>query len=75
MTIEQKVVERLRELPPEKQKEVLVFMESLQGTKRTSSPKRSLLGLWEDLNSHITAQDIAEARHAMWSSFPRDLDQ
>ncbi|MGE5321918.1 MAG: hypothetical protein ACM3SW_03610 [Actinomycetota bacterium] len=75
VTIEQQVVEKLRELPPEKQKEVLVFMESLQGTEATSSPRRSLLGLWEDLNSHITTQDIAEARQAMWGSFPRGLDQ
>jgi hypothetical protein len=75
MSIEEKVVEKLRELPPEKQQEVLLFMESLEAKGGTTSPRRSLLGLWEDLNCHITEQDIAEARQAMWGSFPRDFKQ
>ncbi len=71
MTIEQQVLEKLRELTPEKQKEVLVFVDSL---KENGGPKRSLLGLWEDLSTHITEEDIAEARQAMWCSFPRDIE-
>lgn len=74
MTIEQQVVEKLRELPPEKQKEVLDFVEFLKEKNRAKKPLRSLLGLWEDLNIHITEEDIAEARREMWGNFPRDVE-
>ena len=35
-------------------------------------PRRSLRGLWADLNVHITEEDIAEARREMWGSFPSE---
>ena len=75
MTIEQQVVEKLRDLPPEKQKEVLDFVDSLK--EKNGGPKkplRSLLGLWSDLNFHITEEDIDEARREMWGNFPRDIE-
>ncbi len=74
MTIEEQVVEKLRDLPPEKQKEVLEFVDALKENAGTRKPRRSLLGLWADLNVHITEQDIAEARREMWGNFPRDID-
>ena len=74
MTIEQQVVEKLRDLPPEKQKEVLDFVDFLNekngGAKK---PRRSLRGLWADLNIHITEEDIAQDRREMWGNFPRDI--
>ena len=71
MSIEQQVIEKLRELPPEKQKEVLDFAASL--TKEENPRKlRSLEGLLEDLNLDITEEDIAQARKEMWGNFPRD---
>jgi hypothetical protein len=73
MTIEQKVLEKLRDLPPVKQKEVLDFVDSLKEENGPKAPRRSLLGLWADLNIHITEQDIAEARREMWGNFPRDI--
>lgn len=73
MTIEQMVVDKLRELPPEKQKEVLEFVESLRRRNGPGSPRRSLLGLWADLNVHVTEEDIAQARREMWGNFPRDI--
>lgn len=73
MTIEQQVVEKLRALTPEKQKEVLAFVDSLKRNNESTKPRRSLLGLWQDLNSHITEDDIAEARREMWGDFPRDI--
>jgi hypothetical protein len=36
------------------------------------TPKRSLLGLWEDLNIDISEEDIAEARREMWGNFPQE---
>ena len=73
MTIEEMVREKLRELPPEKQKEVLAFVESLAPVEGTKEPLRSLEGLWADLDIDITEEDIAQARREMWGSFPRDI--
>ena len=73
MTIEDMVLEKLRGLPPEKQKEVLEFVESLKPVGDTEKPLRSLEGLLEDLNIDITEEDIAEARREMWGNFPRDI--
>lgn len=73
MTIEQQVIEKLRELPLEKQREVLDFVESIKEKNGAGKPRRSLLGLWSDLNIHITEEDIREARREMWGNFLRDL--
>ena len=73
MTIEQQVLEKLRDLPPEQQKEVLDFVDFLKEKNGPKKPLRSLLGLWADLNIHITEEDIAQARREMWGNFPRDI--
>ncbi len=73
MTIEEMVLEKLRGLPPEKQKEVLQFVESLKPDGGSKKPLRSLEGLLEDFNVDITEEDIAEARREMWGNFPRDI--
>jgi hypothetical protein len=72
-TFEEKVLEKLRNLPPEKQEEVLEFVDQLKEKNGAKAPRRSLLGLWADLDVHITAEDIAEARREMWGNFPRDV--
>ena len=74
MTVEEQVLEKLRELPPEKQQEVLEFVDSLQKENGAKKPLRSLVGLWADLDIHITEEDIAEARREMWGNFPRDIE-
>ncbi|MGB9336507.1 MAG: DUF2281 domain-containing protein [Candidatus Acidiferrales bacterium] len=73
MTIEEQVLEKLRDLPPDKQKEVLDFVDFLKQKNGTKKPLKSLRGLWADLNIHITEEDIAEARREMWGKFPRDI--
>jgi hypothetical protein len=70
MTIEEQVLEKLRELPPEKQKEVLEFVGLLQRDGGTRNPRRGLLQLWTDLSTEITEEDMAETRREMWGSFP-----
>jgi hypothetical protein len=65
MTIEEKVLEKLRELPPEKQKEVLEFMQSLEESNEPKAPLKSLEGLWAEYDIHITEEDIAEMRREM----------
>ena len=73
MTIEEKVLEKLRELPPEKQKEVLDFVRSLQENNGSPRKLRSLEGFLEDLNVDFTEEDIAQSRREMWGNFPRDI--
>ena len=74
MTVEEKVLEKLRELPLEKQQEVLEFVDSLAENNGAKKPLRNLRGLWKDLNIEITEEDIAEARREMWGNFPRDIE-
>lgn len=72
MTIEEQVLEKLRGLPPETQKEVLDFVSRLKDKGRKGS-RRSLAGLWADLHLSATEDDIAEARCDMWGDFPREI--
>ena len=73
MTIEQQVLEKLRGLPPEKQKELLEFVDSLNENAGANKPLLSLEGIWADLEIHVTNEDIAEARREMWGIFPRNI--
>ncbi len=72
MTVEQAVLEKLRELPLERQQEVLDFVESLQQKGEPKRPRRSLMGIGADLGVKITRDDIDEARQEMWGNFPRE---
>jgi hypothetical protein len=72
MDIEQSVIEKLRALPLEKQREVLDFVESLQSQTASRRLRKGLKGLWADLGVRITEDDIAEARREMWGNFPRE---
>ncbi len=74
MTVEQQVLEKLRELPPEKQQEVLEFVDSLSEKNGARKPLRSLRGLWKSFDINISEEDIAEARREMWGNFPRDIE-
>jgi hypothetical protein len=72
MNLEQAVLEKLRELPPEKQQEVLDFADFLHQKVIPRRPLRSVKGLWADLDIDITEEDIAQARKEMWGNFPRN---
>lgn len=65
MTLEQAVIENLRELPPEKQQEVLDFVQFLRQKSIPKKHRISLHGLWSDLNIEIIEADIAEVRQEM----------
>ena len=75
MTIEQAVLERLKALPPDRQREVLDFAEFLRSkeTQTSNQPRKSLEGIWADLGVTISEEDIADARREMWGNFPRDI--
>ncbi|MGA2072979.1 MAG: DUF2281 domain-containing protein [Terriglobia bacterium] len=71
MSIEELVIEKLRDLPPDQKEEVLHFVEALRERKGAKQPLESLHGLWADLGVEISEKDIAEARREMWGTFPR----
>jgi hypothetical protein len=73
MTITEAIVEKTRDLPLDRQQEVLDFAEFLRAKSIPKRPLKSPEGLWADLDVHITREDIAELRREMWKNFPRDL--
>jgi hypothetical protein len=75
MTIQQEIVAKLRGLPAEKQKEVLQFVDSLRNENGSQKPRRSLLGLWAELDVEVTDEDIVQARKELWGEFPRDIQR
>jgi hypothetical protein len=72
MTLEQRVLRQFRELTAQKQEEVLSFISRLQ-QETQRQPRRSLSGLWADLDLNVSEEDIADARRGVWGSFPRDI--
>lgn len=44
----------------------------LQEAEEKPQPRRSLYGLWKDLDINISAADIDKARRDMWGTFPRE---
>ncbi|NJL63299.1 MAG: DUF2281 domain-containing protein [Methylacidiphilales bacterium] len=73
MNIEQAVLKKLRQLPVDKQQELLNFAEFLYQKNTSKAPLRSVRGLCADLKVDITEEDIAQVRQEMWSNFPRDV--
>jgi hypothetical protein len=72
--IEKAVLNSLRELPPERQVEVLDFVEFLRRRTAARSILRNPIGLFAHLNIDITEDDIAAARAELWGNFPRDME-
>lgn len=71
--IQQAVLIALQELSLEKQQEVLNFVEFLK-TQRSPTNRRSLRGLWADLQADLTEADLTEAKQEMWANFPQDIE-
>ncbi|MCC3404011.1 MAG: DUF2281 domain-containing protein [Microcoleus sp. PH2017_10_PVI_O_A] len=71
MDLEQAVLDKLRELPPNQQQEVLDFAEFLHQKNILKRPLKSVKGMWANLDMDITEEDIAQARKEMWGNFPR----
>lgn len=73
MNIEQEVLEKLRQLPIDKQQELLNFAEFLHQKNTPKTTLRSVRGLCADLAVDITEEDINQARQEMWGNFPKDI--
>ena len=72
MTTWELIAEKAKDLPLDKQQELLDFAEFLCARVGTKPPLKSSAGLWEDLGVDISAEDIDEARREMWGNFPRN---
>lgn len=59
--IQQSLLGKLLELPPDKQEEVLDFVEFLHQKTLTKQPRQSLKGLWSTLEIDLNEDDIATA--------------
>ena len=66
MTTWEIIAEKAKELPPEKQLEVLDFLEFVRTRTRRRRPLRSPAGLWKDLGINLSEADIAAARREIW---------
>ncbi len=70
MTTWELIAQKAKDLPPEKQIEVLDFVEFIHAREGHKRPRRSLAGLWQGFD--ISTEDIEEARREMWGNFPRE---
>jgi len=75
MTVEQQILEKVRKLDPALKEQVLKYVEGMQGRGQVLKPRKSLRGLWKGSGTHITEEDIAEARREMWGDFPRPFPE
>jgi len=72
-TSEQLLLQHWRSLRPDQQNAALEFVEFLHRKSAGKPRRRSLLGLCADMNVHVSAQDLADARRELWGDFPRDI--
>ena len=72
MSVEQSILEAVRALPPDKQRELLSHARSLQQEALPKKPFRSIRGLWSDLGISLSAEDIEENQREMWKNFPSE---
>lgn len=72
MDIVQIIQQKVRQLEPNQQQEVLDFAEFLSSKRQSTTQqpvpsRRSAAGCLAHLNVHITKEDITEIRHEMWN--------
>lgn len=74
MSIEQSVMQNLRQLPVEKQMEVMDFVEFLRQKQTSKQTRRNPIGMFADLKVSISEEEIDDMRKEMWANFPRDIE-
>ncbi len=72
MSLEQAILEAIRSLPSDKQREVLSHATRLREQNCSKRPFRSIKGLWSDLGISLSADEIEQNQRAMWKNFPRE---
>ena len=72
MSIEQQILEAVRDLPDDMQQEILVHATRLREESTPRKPFKNIRGLWADLNISLSAEEIDENQREMWKNFPRE---
>jgi hypothetical protein len=72
MSLEEAILEAVRQLPAEKQQEVLNHAAKLREEAGEKRPLKSVKGLWSDLGISLSAEEIESNQREMWRSFPRE---
>ena len=72
MSLEQAILEAVRALPADKQREILDHAARLRNESAKKKPFKSVEGLWADLGISLSAGEIDENRREMWRNFPRE---
>ena len=71
MSLEQAILQAIRELPADKQQEILNHAARLRNEAERKIPFKSVRGLWADLGISLSAEEIDENQRDMWRDFPR----
>jgi len=72
MSVQEAILEKMRELPPDRQEEFLKLAAFLRSGSGNAVPLKDMRGLCADLGVSISEEDIAEARREMWGGVPRE---
>ena len=72
MSLEEAILEAVRALPAEKQREVLNHAARLRDEAGRKIPLKSVRGLWADLGISLSSEEIEENQRGMWRNFPRE---
>ena len=72
MSLEQAILEAVRALPPEKQREIYDHAARLRAQTTKRPPFKSIEGLWAHLAISLSAEEIEENQREMWRNFPRE---
>ena len=72
MSLEQAILEAVRSLPPEKQREIYDHAKRLRAESSKKPPFKSVRGLWAHLGIPLSAEEIEENQREMWRNFPRE---
>ena len=71
MSVEQAILEAVRNLSADKQQEILSHATRLCYETATKKPFKSIKGLWSDLGVSLSVEDIDANQREMWKNFPR----
>lgn len=73
MTTTAQLIEKIQRLPPERQEELLEFVEKLEQEQK-QPPLVDSYGDLRDLGlPDLSLEDFQQARREMWRNFPRDF--
>jgi hypothetical protein len=70
MGIAESVLQKLQALPPDKQRQILDFVEAMARTGRKA--RRRVTGICAVGGVHLTKEELDLARREMWANFPRE---